>query len=112
MKFVSLFVLFFILVGPAQAQAPHACSGDALARARALLRFHLADPGMEGQIADGTTARRIADVPTLTGKGKLDVLEVTADVYKARYRMRFLYAQIPGTCALLGQEILDASNPY
>lgn len=112
MKSARLFLLFIALAGPAQAQTPHACSGDALARARTLVRFHLADPGMEAQIADGTAARRIADVATLTGKGKLDVLEVTTDVYKARYRMRFLYAQLPGTCALLGQEILDASDPY
>jgi hypothetical protein len=26
--------------------------------------------------------------------------------------MRFLYAQMPGTCVLMGQEILEASDPY
>lgn len=97
---------------PALAQAPHRCAADAQMRAGKLIRFHIADPGMEGQIADGKAARQVANVPLLKGKGRLDVLEVTTDVYKASYRMRFLYAQIPGTCALLGQEILEASNPY
>jgi len=26
--------------------------------------------------------------------------------------MRFLYAQIPDACVLMGQEILEASDPY
>ena len=42
----------------------------------------------------------------------LDVLEVWGYIYKAEYRMRFLYAQMPGTCVLMGQEILEASDPY
>lgn len=67
---------------------------------------------MEAQIADSTVVRRIADVPTLRGKGRLDVLEVTTDVYKASYRMRFLYAKALGSCTLLGQEIMEAGNPY
>lgn len=96
---------------PAAAQ-DHACASDAVSRARKLIRFHLSDPGMEAQISDGSVARRVADIPLLKGRGKLDVLEVSTDVYKAGYRMRFLYAQIPGSCALLGQEILETSNPY
>ena len=46
------------------------------------------------------------------GPGKFDVLEVMGNIYKATYRMRFIYAQIKDTCALMGQEILEMSNPY
>jgi hypothetical protein len=108
-----LAVLFLLLASASPATAQdHPCATDAVAKARKLIRFHLADQGMEQQISDGAQARRIADVAALKGKGRLDVLEVTTDVYKASYRMRFIYAQIPGSCALLGQEILEASNPY
>lgn len=109
---LAAFSLLIQSSSPVLAQAPHPCAADAMAQARKLVRFHLADAGMESQIADGTAARKIADAAVLKGKGRLDVLEVTTNVYKASYRMRFLYAQIPGTCALMGQEILDASNPY
>jgi len=111
-KLVVLVLALATLSTPTLAQAPHPCAVDALARAGKLIRFHLADAGMEGQIADGKVARRVADAPTLKGKGRLDVLEVTTDVYKASYRMRFLYAKGAGSCALLGQEIMEASNPY
>jgi hypothetical protein len=40
------------------------------------------------------------------------VLEVWGHIYKADYRMRLIYGQIKGSCALMGQEILEASDPY
>ena len=40
----------------------------------------------------------------------LDVLEVWGSVYKAQYRMRFIYARLPGDCVLMGQEILESSS--
>ena len=40
------------------------------------------------------------------------MLEVWGYIYKAEYRMRFIYAQIPDSCLLMGQEILEASDPY
>ena len=51
-------------------------------------------------------------VKALKGNGRSDVLEVTGHVYKANYRMRLIYAQIKGSCLLMGQEILEASDPY
>jgi hypothetical protein len=51
-------------------------------------------------------------VKALKGNGRFDVLEVTGHVYKANYRMRLIYAQIKGSCLLMGQEILEASDPY
>jgi len=109
--YVATLFLALATAMPAAAQ-DHPCAGAAIDQARKLLRFHLADPGLEQQIGDATKARRVGDVNVLKGKGKLDVLEVTADVYKASYRMRLLYARIPGSCTLMGQEIIEAGNPY
>ncbi len=46
------------------------------------------------------------------GAGLFDVLEVNGAVYKATYRMRFIYAQIPDACVLMGQEIIELADPY
>ena len=48
----------------------------------------------------------------LKGNGKFDVLEVWGHIYKGDYRMRFIYAQIKDSCTLMGEEILEASDPY
>ena len=56
--------------------------------------------------------KQLASIKALSGKGKYDVLEVWGHIYKADYRMRFIYAQIKGDCALMGQEIIEASDPY
>jgi len=37
----------------------------------------------------------------------LDVLEVWWNIYKGQYRMRLIYAQIPGECVLMGQKFLS-----
>jgi hypothetical protein len=56
--------------------------------------------------------KQLPPVKTLKGKGKFDVLEVWGHIYKADYRMRFIYAPIQESCTLMGEEILDASDPY
>lgn len=96
---------------PAHAQQ-HPCTGDAVARANKLLRYHVEDKTPAPSVDDGTTARVLTPVSALKGPGKLDVLEVTSHIYKATYRMRFVYARVKGSCLLMGQEILEASNPY
>ncbi len=96
---------------PAQARE-HPCAGDATARAKKLLRFHVEDNTPSPTVDDGTTARVLAPISALKGQGKFDVLEVTSHIYKATYRMRFIYARVSGSCLLMGQEILEASNPY
>ena len=59
-----------------------------------------------------TRLKKLPPVKALKGSGKFDVLEVWGYIYKAEYRMRFIYAQIPDSCLLMGQEILEASDPY
>lgn len=92
------------------APAPHPCAADALAHAKRLLTLQFGEPPESASVDEKVTV--LPSVKALRGKGKLDVLEVWGHIYKADYRMRFLYAQIKGSCALMGQEILDASDPY
>ncbi len=86
----------------------HACATDAKARAAKLLALHT-DNDERASVADKVTA--IAPVKAARGRGRLDVLEVTGYVDKAHDRMRFLYSQAPGACALVGQEILEFATP-
>jgi hypothetical protein len=95
------------------ARAEHACAGDALKRAEALLKFHVQDSGAEAhRIEIAKDAKLLKPIRTPASKGKFDVLEVYGFIYKAEYRMHFIYAQIPVTCALMGQEIVEMSDPY
>lgn len=106
----------------------HACAQDALARAPALLKLHFesdgvtlaAEPGapkddQSGEAMNWDLDPSVTGLPPVAapvGKGKLDVLEVTAYIYKATYTMRFSYAQIPDACVLMGQAIMEQSDPY
>ncbi|MGF6228053.1 hypothetical protein QFZ27_002008 [Inquilinus ginsengisoli] len=103
-------VVAALLAGPAQAQTPHPCAGDAVEHARKLLAFHFDEDTPDVSVDDAV--KSVGTVKALRGEGRFDVLEVWGFIYKAEYRMHFLYAQIPGTCALMGQEILEASDPY
>jgi hypothetical protein len=100
------------IVGPAQAQQKtHPCATDALKRADILLRLQ-AEAAADQPVDVEKTVKVLAPVKALKGKGRFDVLEVWGHVYKATYRMHFIYAQIPNSCALMGQEILEADDPY
>ncbi|MDR6294116.1 MULTISPECIES: hypothetical protein [Inquilinus] len=92
------------------AETAHPCSADAVTHARALMAFHFGEGLPDFQVDD--TAKLTGTVKALRGEGRFDVLEVWAYVIKTEYRMHFLYAQIPGDCVLMGQEILEASDPY
>lgn len=94
---------------------PHRCAADAVKRGKALMNLHFSDGEQaldEPSIHVDSRVKTLPPLKALKGTGKFDVLEVWAYVYKAEYRMRFLYAQMPGQCVLMGQEILEASDPY
>ena len=109
MKAAVLAALLVVAAGSVPALA-HPCDGDAEARAEALLRFHFEEPDADVGIGDGV--KQLPSLKALKGSGSFDVLEVWGYIYRAEYRMRFIYAQIPGSCVLMGQEILEASDPY
>jgi hypothetical protein len=98
-----------LIAGVAPALA-HPCDADAKKRALALLNLHTeASPGSPATIGD---VKPLGDIRALRGKGRFDVLETVGYVYKAEYRIRLIYAKIAGSCLLMGQEILEASDPY
>ena len=107
MKTVLAIALCIATAVPA---AAHECDSDAQARAVPLLQLQFEDPSADVGISD--EVKQLPPLKALEGKGKFDVLEVWGYIYKAEYRMRFIYAQIPGSCLLMGQEVIEASDPY
>ncbi|MES2034276.1 MAG: hypothetical protein V4466_08890 [Pseudomonadota bacterium] len=98
----------------AQAAPAPRCAADAIKRAKPLLTLHFEDDStaVNPTISIGDEVKSLPPIKALKGTGKFDVLEVWGYIYKAEYRMRFLYAQIPDECVLMGQEVLEASDPY
>jgi hypothetical protein len=97
----------------APALASEHCIADAKARGARLLTFHFNDR-KEGEVLlqIDDKVERLAPAAALKGDGQFDVLEVFGYIYKATYRMHFLYAQIQDSCVLMGQEIIEVSDPY
>jgi hypothetical protein len=111
---IAALICVLCLAGATHAQRPHPCAADARTRANALLKLHF-EVGPSGRVENfsiGDEVKVLAPVRALRGKGRLDVLEVWGYIYKAEYRMRFIYVQGGSQCALMGQEILEASDPY
>ena len=91
------------------AQQTHRCAGDAIKQAKALLIFHT---GADANVSVEDTVKVLAPLRNPVNRRQyFDVLEVRGYVYRANYQMRLIYAQIPGTCALMGQEIIERSSP-
>lgn len=88
--------------------AAHRCAGDALQRAPKLLALHT-NPEQPSEITKVVTVLPSLRNPANRAQ-EFDVLAISGYVYKAEYRMRFLYARIPGPCILVGQEILEHSS--
>jgi hypothetical protein len=102
---LKIFAILMILGGPAYGADVHECASSAREQARKLLTFHLgADESVE--IADSVEVFAPIRNPMNTNQN-FDVLEVWGYLYKSQYRMRFIYAQLPGDCLLMGQEILE-----
>lgn len=86
------------------ASAPE-CSAFAIQQARKLLSFH----------SDGDDRieidKAVKELPSLKNPAneqqRFQVLEVWGYIYKARYRMRLIYAPMGGSCTLMGQEVLE-----
>lgn len=103
-------VLLLPLVGMAGIShaEPIPCAEQALAQAPALLRFHY------GESVPVHVDALVSPQPRIENPGNreqmLDVVEVNGNIYRASYRMRFLFFVNEGQCALVGQEILEHAN--
>jgi len=93
---------------PQSSAAPHHCASAAREQAQKLLTFHF---GPDGRIEIDKTAKVLAPIRNPANRAqRLDVLEVWGHIYKGEYRMRFIYAQMPNDCVLMGQEILEFAS--
>jgi len=109
---MRLAVALLLLSAGAAAAQTHPCAKDAIAKGMPLLKLHYDQAEKLENASIDDKVKVLGPINALKGKGKFDVLEVWGHIYKADYRMRFIYAQIGGSCLLMGQEILEASNPY
>ena len=91
--------------GLARAEDAHRCAAAAGKQALQLLRFHA---GNDERIEIDRSVKVMAPIRNPADKRQaFDVLEVWGYIYKAQYRMHFIYAQLPGECLLVGQEVLE-----
>jgi hypothetical protein len=107
---IAVVLSAFALAGsaPASAQPPHRCASAAGEQAQKLLVFHF---GPDGRIEIDKLVKVLAPVRNPANRAqRFDVLEVWGHIYKGQYRMRFIYAQLPTECVLMGQEILEYAS--
>lgn len=98
-----------ILLGSlAYAAPPHRCAAAATAQAAKLLAFHF---GPDERIEVDRSVKELTSLRNPANrKQQFDVLQVWGHIYKGQYRMRFIYARLPGDCLLMGQEILEYAD--
>ena len=97
-------IFFFLFATTGLLSAQHPCADSARAQARRFLSFH---GGGDDRVEIDREVKQLKPLKNPAGGGYLDVLEVWGYIYKAEYRMRFLYARIGEDCMLVGQEILE-----
>lgn len=106
MRLILCSTLLLALPLTAQA-AEHACAAEAKKRAHELLSFHSEN---DERVAIDNDVKQLPGIrnPANT-KQRFDVLEVWGYIYKGEYRLRLIYAQMPG-CVLMGEEVLQYAS--
>lgn len=101
-------VALMLLGSPVHAAPPHRCAGAATEQAAKLLAFHF---GPDERIEVDKSVKELTPMRNPANRKQLlDVLQVWGYLYKGQYRMRFIYARLPGECLLMGQEILEYAD--
>jgi hypothetical protein len=104
----ALCATLLFLSSLAHAEPVHHCASTAMEQAKKLLVFHA---GSDNRIEIDKSVKKLVPIRNPANKKQLlDVLEVWGYIYKGRYRMRFLYAQLASECILMGQEILEYAS--
>ena len=112
MNFIVRFFFFLGLIGTCcfcyAADIP--CASRAVDRAKLLLTFH---SGQDDRMTIDKTVKQLPSIRNPEGPTQsFKVLEIWGYIYKARYRMRFIYFNSPATsCLLMGEEILEYARP-
>lgn len=106
--YATLLVALSAMSNLVYANTPHSCAADAIERAPKLLEFHF---GPDERISTDEEVKVVAPIKNPANKEQqFDVLELWGHIYKGRYRMHFIYAQLEGDCVLMGQEILEFAD--
>jgi hypothetical protein len=105
---LALYAMVFAEPSPAWGQPAHHCASAASEQAQKLLVFHF---GPDHRIEIDKSVMVLAPIRNPANRAqRLDVLEVWGHIYKGQYRMRFIYAQFPKECVLIGQEVLEYAS--
>ena len=105
---ILILAFFSVLMTNHPVNAAHRCDEAATEQAKRLLAFH---NGSAERIEIGKTVTALAPIRSPANRSQMfDVLEVQGFIYKAQYRLRLIYAQVPNTCVLMGQEVLELSS--
>jgi hypothetical protein len=109
MNFILCFLVLLSLLGPCYA-ADIPCASRAVDRAKQLLTFH---SGADDRMSIDKTVKQLPSIRNPENPAQsFQVLEVWGNIYKGRYRMRFLYFNSRATsCLLMGEEILEYARP-
>jgi hypothetical protein len=101
--------MLFLFSSVACAKPLHHCADLATEQAGKLLAFHF---GSDSQIdITNKSVKVLAPIRNPANKKQwLDVLELWGNIYKGQYRLRLLYARLPGECVLMGQEVLEYAS--
>jgi hypothetical protein len=108
--FTSIAVVF-VSSSVALSAADHPCAVDAARRAKGLLEYHFGEDDRIPSEVRGPV-QRVGTMKAIRGQGRFDILQVSGYKYKAEYRIRLIYAQVSGSCVLMGQEILESGSPF
>ena len=101
-------VAVMLLGSLAHAEPPHRCANAATEQAAKLLGFHF---GPDERIEVDRSVKELTPIRNPANRKQLfEVLQVWGHIYKGQYRMRFVYARLPGDCLLMGQEILEYAD--
>ncbi|WP_233268337.1 hypothetical protein [Pantoea sp. BAV 3049] len=103
---ISILTLLPLSVHASSGKSSLQCKKEALVEAKKLLSFYR-DNDERIVIDDDVTPLTKIKNPE-NKKQIFDVLEVWGNIYKGKYRMRFLY--YPDDCLLMGEEILEYAN--
>ncbi|MGL5040429.1 MAG: hypothetical protein ACRC9V_08455 [Aeromonas sp.] len=100
-----IFALMLVATNAAYAAPSSQCKAAAVEQAQKLLTFHF---GPDDRIEIDNDVKVLTPMRNPVNKSqKFDVYEVWGNIYKGQYRMHLIYAQMPGECVLVGQEILE-----
>lgn len=109
--FLRLLLMIFIscCYSSVNAAPPPQCSIEARTQAKKLLGFHA--ESIDGIEIDPDVSALASIRNPANKKQQFAVLEVWGYIYKAQYRMRFIYYRPVDQCLLMGQEILEFAKP-